>query len=412
MSTANLARAVRTRAEAKFISFAFVVLIVLNVSFPKAGIKVAGLPLTWGYFAIAFFGLIAALTFPSQKAPRVAPAIQMGLGFLPLSLLVVVKLLDPEGVVRVNLIWLVNFFILPFTILILFARNLELIPDQKLARVFTLCVRFIVAWGIMNFILYATTKETFDIPYVTVNADDLDVFSKNNRRGGLMKLVSTYNNGNIFGACALLLGPLYLACEPDKKWRGLFILAIVLTLSRTAWFGLGCMLGIMTLTGQMKWNRASIWVMIGAVAVMFPFLFGWMNWTAGNLLEANLGGRGYQVERLRLSAFGTPSVKVLELVYVTLLQSFGLAGFVAVVVALFTPVFYGVALFRQLSKIQKAALAGISTYLIIAAIDGAFLLIPVIAQYLFVCAILYRKQDDSGAVDIGRPGQVVTGAAP
>jgi len=53
-------------------------------------------------------------------------------------------------------------------------------------------------------------KTDIEIPYFTINAADVgEVADKYNQRGNIMKLISTYNNGNIFGVCTLMFFPLF-----------------------------------------------------------------------------------------------------------------------------------------------------------------------------------------------------------
>src|SRR5690606_25097688 len=71
------------------------------------------------------------------------------------------------------------------------------------------------------------------------NAGDVGALEgKHIDRGGIFKLISTYNNGNIFGICMVMLLPLY-ACLERRTWPQLVVkAALVLTLSRTVWAGL------------------------------------------------------------------------------------------------------------------------------------------------------------------------------
>ena len=53
---------------------------------------------------------------------------------------------------------------------------------------------------------------------LTVNAGDLGELdsSKFNQRGSVSKLISTYNNGNIFGVCTLMLFPIFYEYTKSK----------------------------------------------------------------------------------------------------------------------------------------------------------------------------------------------------
>ena len=79
-----------------------------------------------------------------------------------------------------------------------------------------------------------------EIPFLTVNFHDVGTLetTKYIDRGGIFKLISTYNNGNVYGVCLLMLLPFYNSVEPSKLKRMIVKLSLLLTLSRTVWFGL------------------------------------------------------------------------------------------------------------------------------------------------------------------------------
>lgn len=206
-----------------------------------------------------------------------------------------------------------------------------------------------------------------------------------------MKLVSTYNNGNIFGVCMITLGPVYLYAEKSRAWKGAFLLAILLTLSRSAWFGMGVMAGVMVVTRQLRINRGYVWVAaigaVGGVLILLPLL----GWTPANLFDSNLGGRFYQFEELVFTWLGAPRIRIAEIIYLGLLQSFGLLGFLGVMLALVFPLLTQGPRLYQLPMLRRAALGGIVCYLMTAASDGAFIFPPVLAIFLFMGALAYRR---------------------
>ncbi|MFD2579036.1 hypothetical protein ACFSTD_11345 [Novosphingobium colocasiae] len=114
--------------------------------------------------------------------------------------------------------------------------------------------------GLMNFVLYPIIKNIIQIPYVTVNVADYGtIFLRNNTRGPFLKLLSTYNNGNLYGDCMLMLAPIYFLYERSRVWMLMLIAALVCTLSRTVWIGMLAVAGLMMLTGQVNLRRASLW---------------------------------------------------------------------------------------------------------------------------------------------------------
>ena len=95
-------------------------------------------------------------------------------------------------------------------------------------------------WGIFNFFWHPFTGHFVEVPYLTVNAAitaSLE-YTKHIARGRYLKLISTYNNGNLYGVCTLMLLPLYNHFE-KKRWRRWVLkIALLLTLSRGVWVGI------------------------------------------------------------------------------------------------------------------------------------------------------------------------------
>lgn len=389
----NLTTASSGRVKAgRLLFLCFVLLCIFNLALPKAGIKVGAIPVTFGYLALGLVGIAALLSMPFKKGPNSVALAQFVLGFLPLGILALVKATSPDASLTGAVVAAVVFLVLPAVILVFLSRHLEGISDEDFRRVYVNCLRFAVAWGLFNFFWYIATKNNVEIPYLTVNADEArSVFSKNNRRGGLMKLVSTYNNGNVFGACALMLGPLYLMMERSKVWRALYVFAIVLTLSRTAWFGLIGMFLCLRAFSLVRFNRASMWAMIAGGIVVMAAAMREMSWGASDLADSTIGGRLDTFDSFRLTLLGADRISIPELTYVGLLNSFGVVGFLFVLFALFLPAVYGFAKRNEITTMQKAAAAGALTYLILAVVDGAFVFPPVIALFLFMSVMVYRR---------------------
>ena len=237
----NSARQPHPRTS-RFITGAACFLLLFLVLFPKGGIRLAGLPITWGYI------LLAALT-PLACALRF---FLMPLRF-PRRVLGVVFLLLPMqacfiyagvfyGISDLNFTFstFVGLFALPWIFILLFGPFYPFVDPNRVRLWFCQCVFWAAVWGIVLFVLYPLVHRSFEIPYLTVNASDYGTVAsaKDNARGAFLKLTSTYNNGNIYGVCTLLLLPLYVRLEPRRWRRSVVRLAILLTLSRTVWAGL------------------------------------------------------------------------------------------------------------------------------------------------------------------------------
>lgn len=378
--------------ERGVVFWAFVMLMVTNVALAKAGFSAGSTPVTFGYLLMGALAPLALIGLIVRPVLSPVALLHVLLAYLPVGLFAVYKVETAFGSPGELLVIGTSFLILPVIIIGLFSPYLEDLTEAQICTVLKWCVRFAVAWGLMNFFMYAITKSFMAIPYVTMNAADAaEVFGKNNRRGGFMKLVSTYNNGNIFGVCMIALGPVYLYAEKSRAWMAAFLLAILLTLSRSAWFGMVIMGGVMVAIGQLRINRGYIWLAgIGALSgilILLPLL----GWTSANLFDSNLGGRFYQFEELVFTWLGTPGIHIAEIIYLGLLNSFGVLGFLGVMLALTFPLLTQGARLYRLPMLRRAALGGMVCYLAMAASDGAFIFPPVLAIFLFMGALAYRR---------------------
>src|SRR5690606_37942603 len=203
----------------KLIFAAFSILVIMNVALPKAGITVGGTPITFGYMLMILIPPLALLGL--VRRPRISPAAGFHFlaFFLPLGLLALYKLMGADSSVLSLAICGMLFLVIPFVVLVLFSSYLEQLTERQIGRVLKWCISFVIVWGIFNFLLYAVSKQFLEIPYLTVNAGDVgEIYGKNNRRGELMKLVSTYSNGNVLGTCLVMLLPLYLYFTKSRLW--------------------------------------------------------------------------------------------------------------------------------------------------------------------------------------------------
>lgn len=369
----------------------FVLLLVFTVALPKAGIGINDTPLTFGYLLLAGFAPVALLGLFRRSDFSAVPTMNLLLGYLPISLFVTFKLLS-HGTILSLIVLTSILAVLPLIILLAYAPYLEDFTEEQIGTPLKWCVRIVVIWGLMNFFIYALTKNFIEINYVTINQLDIGaIYSKNNRRGLLMKLVSTYNNGNVLGTCLIMLAPVYLFFENSRAFVAAFCLAIVLTLSRTAWFGLAAVFSLLILFGRIRLTRPFIWLGLAGAVMAVVIALPYMGWTSDRVVDVNLGGRLVYWSDLQLSLFGARDVKIYEILYAGLLQSFGVVGFAVALIAIGFPLVYGFINYRRLSPLRVSALLGICAYLLVAFFDAAFIYPPTIAQFLFLSALLYRR---------------------
>jgi len=217
-------------------------LVVFLCLFPKGGIKLGGLPLTWGYLYLALLtpplAVIRLIMMPLRFPVRLLAVLGMmaPIQILCLYAALVYGILDRSFAIST----FTGLFFLPWIFLLVYAPFLIYIDGQRLTKYFRICIVSAAAWGIFLFIMHPVTGHFIEIPYLTVNAADYGELetTKSIARGFFFKLISTYNNGNLYGVCTLMLLPLYTLMEP-KKWRRAIVqAALFLTLSRSVWAGM------------------------------------------------------------------------------------------------------------------------------------------------------------------------------
>lgn len=217
---------------------------------------------------------------------------------------------------------------------------------------------------------------------------------KCNSRGIVSKLISTYNNGNIFGISMTMLLPLYCYLQKSSWHRFVFKLALVLTLSRTAWIGLllnEISYSLFTIKNKRKAFLYLFLCIIGTAGSLAAILLHY-DFNISFLFDSSLGGRRGQIDNaLQHSSFfpSKPFKEIVEMTYISMLDQFGIIGLLAYLLAVAGPLF--LYLTKPPSKIRLCILLGLINYLIIAFADGAVMFIPVLAFFWILVSLLMRK---------------------
>jgi hypothetical protein len=375
-------------------------LTVFLVLFPKGGLKIGILPLTWGYLFLALTTppllLVRLAAFPSRLLLRVW--VVLG-AVAPIQLLCIYAMVfygivDPPFAVST----LTNLFFLPWIFLLVYPPFLGYVDGERLSRYLRVCIFLTAVWGIFLFFWHPFTGHFIEIPYLTVNVADYGdlEYTKHIARGLFLKLISTYNNGNLYGVAMLILLPLYEFLE-KARWRVWLLKgALVLTLSRTVWFGLVIVqlapLGLLLMRQVATFPRLQLGRLgkqVIATLVIVGCIFGALLFNSSTLaflFDPNLGGR-----LGGLGAFSTATLLpsrglagLSEVVYVSAATWFGYAGFVAITLLLWSP---ALLLFVDSSALRSpsrtAALKGLLMYAVLCVSDGGFNYLPVMAFYWF-----------------------------
>lgn len=376
-------------------------LLTFLVLFPKGGVKVGDTPLTWGYLLLGAtalpLGLVRLLSFRLKFPPRLILCIA---SIVPFQTLYIYSYLS-NGVEDVGfaISIFVSFFVLPVVFLLIYPPFLPRIDGTRFEKYLRGCMLAAAIYGIFLFFWHPLTGHFIEIPLLTVNAGDYGLLetTKNIARGEFFKLISTYNNGNLYGVATLILLPLFNLLEPKRWRRNVMKIALVLTLSRTVWAGLIIDQALSFLWLMVR-NTATfprlylggatkrIMVMLATMGLVLSALL-FNSRSIAFLFDPTLGGRvGGPAASLNVTFLpDVPLEGFSEMLYNSALKEYGITGLLSILLIFLGPLL----IFVMKSGIvrlpvRRAALKGLILYAIVSIIDGATNLIPVMAFYWFV----------------------------
>jgi hypothetical protein len=392
---------------------------VFLILFPKGGFKLGATPITWGYILIGLYALVAlpkSLLDPGRLCLKWQVVFLLAL-LLPFQVAILIELADGIGSVGFVSSILTSFVALPVIFLVMWRSWYTERTLVVLLKIMRWCILLAAVYGVFLFFYRVVTGNLLEIPYLTVNIDDVsDMAGKFIDRGGIFKLISTYNNGNIYGVATLILLPLYDRVERRTSFKLLVRMALLLTLSRTVWAGL-IFDRLLTLLHYMlaafrqypRIERSTLRRLLGTLiplgavvggillAYGFASVFG-SSINSSFLIDPTLGGR-VSDESERGSPLAALSAAKLfefqqltgfsEMTYFSVLVNMGLVGFLAILLCFLSPL--ALALYdRALTEnpIRRAALKGMIIYFCVAWVDGAVDYIPVMAFYWIAAVLL------------------------
>ena len=380
-------------------------LVIFLVLFPKGGVKLAGAPLTWGYLVLAVTA-VPALVYRMLFLPLRMNAMAMAAmaSVVPFELVFLYSYkANGYATLEYLISLLVNFFALPFLFLFVYPMYFPAMNRGRFVRLFCGCVFWAAAYGIFLFFWRPLTGHLIEVPLLTVNLADYGQIelTKHIARGAFLKLISTYNNGNVYGVATLLLLPLYSLLERSRARRLTVRLALLLTLSRTVWAGLVVeqllslarpVIEMMLTFPRVNLQRAMkpILFVAGTAMAILAALFA-SSYSLSFLFDPTLGGRLGEIASLGSSTW-LPSLPLngfAEVLFASALTNYGYVGLATLLLLFLFPVALVVArpaLVRD--PVRNAAAKGLVLYVIVASSDGATNLIPVMAFYWFVYAVM------------------------
>lgn len=375
-----------------------IVFIFFVIAFPKGGIKISGIPLTWGYllilgtsvFIFIFFIYSLKSSFFSKEK-----IILVFILFLYQSLILSNIIFNGYSEVGFLFSLICGYVFIPwffFFYFNVFGKNFDY---NLLFSLLRKSILFVSVFGIFLFFYKLSTGSFFTIPYLTINAGDVgDLSQKHINRDGVFKLISTYNNGNIYGVCLIMLLPLYEFIEKNKFLHLILKVSLVLTLSRTVWIGL-LFYQIINLFKTKKINLISLVSSILFLCILifaFGYVIEYLNWNLHFLFDKNLGGRAQDMKFLnhgvRWFSF-EPFEYISEMTFIAIFKEFGFFITIFVISGFLAPLIY-YAFFENHNIISNRIFLGLCLYIIVAQSDGATMFIPVLAIYWFLAFLLIK----------------------
>lgn len=381
---------------------AIAILITFLVAFPKAGFKVGSVPVTFGYLLLGAVALACTLQNSASRryaiaSGRAMAAFGFGLPLQAVTLLLAGLLGSAQPSLTVAFV--VGFVALPTFYLLLLGPQIRQLDADWCGMLVRRCVSFAALYGIFLFCYHLASGRFIEIPFLTVNADDAGLLEsgKNIDRGnGFFKLISTYNNGNIYGVCILMLLPWYELTQRSLLWRLLVRLSLILTLSRTVWFGAVIyeMLAMAYLRPLRARTLLYFALTIAAIGGAVAYIMQKMGFALAFLLDPNLGGRTAGLARTHLYFLPHQSVEFSsEIIYATVVNAFGLLGGACLLLSMTAPLFLAGIGRRGRDPLVRACVAGMAMLLVCGLSDGPILLIPVMALYWGLAAIALLRVD-------------------
>lgn len=229
--------------------------IFFSIWFPKAGIKLSGIPLT---ISNVLFGITFILWF--FKKIKYGKVNVSALGYLLIATIgyctfkYIIAYAGGKGFIE-SIGYIIPLIIYPLIFFVAFDEVRNKRQIDQIVKIIVYGFWFICFYSLLQYIIGINKCA---IPGLTVNLSDYQQYGEywymtksNGNHLDEAKIVSTYQNGNLFGIGILLIYPLvynYYKKIENKKLENIslliFILCTFLTLSRACWLGIAVFLVI------------------------------------------------------------------------------------------------------------------------------------------------------------------------
>lgn len=398
----------------KFLFNILCITIFLNIWVPKGGIKIQDIPVTFGnvlYFVLLILFFIYLLF--RQKIYKDKMQLLIFISIVFFAFRIIFAFLNDNMKFSDIIQYLIPLSIYPFGYIITYNCIRDKKQLGKVLKIVSIDFLVICLYGLIQNI-FGIDKTT--IPGITVNYSDykespLWYLQKDNGQGDASKMISTYQNGNIFGVNLLLIFPLVF--ETSKKDRtkfiyiALFLIVGMLTLSRSVWLGIGIyLLFRFILNSDLKLKAIFIRILLViSLIIAVPYAFNNVPQLQARLMQttsdniSSMSGRLPNTLNLLHSSsnsivsvfFGPYGImqydgNAYEMTYFAIYMLSGLIG----LLVFLTPIIlllYKLKKHKKINAVAKGCYYGILVYAITAFIEGAFWLPPTALNLWIIAGI-------------------------
>jgi hypothetical protein len=372
----------------------------INLAFPKAGIYLGAIPINIGYVVLGSgaFSVFWAILLRQHSLTRpeyFAMLLLLGNALFQLSTLVVQGSSSDLGMLLGHF---TSLAVVPPLVLLSAGYVLSHTSRVQVFRLMLWALTIITSFGIFNFVFLNIFKQMIGIPYLTFTGAEFDISTKYIDRGGVIKLISTYNNGNIFGVNVIMWSGLVLYGWPNSRR---FVLkffmnalnlvvkvTLLLTLSRTVWITMIFSEVFLRFFVFRRLNH--ILSLFFVLALLLFLVFGaaslFVRDPLAFIFDANLGARRSQLDMPWTFWPNQSFSGTVEIVYASMLTNFGALG-----LGFFFLTWAWPALIPPVNFEGRLVQMGLFAYLLAMGADGAFIYVPTQATYWFMVAFAFNR---------------------
>jgi hypothetical protein len=372
-----------------------------NLVIPKAGFYLGSVPVNFGYLLLGLgsFTVLLKILLGTYKLIRVElVALFFLIGNAAFqSITIIVR----GSTVDLSMLFghLTSVAFVPSLALLSSGFLLGRAPKVVVYRLMLWALGIVCFFGIINFLGLNVFKKMIGIPFLTFTGQEFDVSTKYIDRGGVIKLISTYNNGNILGVNLLIWSNLALYGVSQFRgeikrlslipWLGILVrITLLLTLSRTVWIVM--VFNEIFLRIFVFRRTTQILSVFFVLIVLLVLVFGaaglFVRDPLAFIFDANLGARRSQLE-MPWSFWPNQSFSgTVEIVYASMLTNFGALG-----LGFFFLTWAWPALIPPVNFEGRLVQMGLFAYLLAMGADGAFIYVPTQATYWFMVAFAFNR---------------------